>query len=341
MHLLDQQLDLMIRGRFQEARKLSDQLEETTPDEIRHKFNRGWFLLNEGKYQEGFQSLEAGRFIKVYGSSRLPTNKPIWRQEDLTGKTVIINMEGGYGDCIIHIRFVAEIKKRGGKCIICTVPELYSLFSRIEAVDKCININDVSSTPHDYWIPSFSCSWLFGHTFETLPNQPYIFANEGSVEIWKQIIKSEKIKVGIRWSGNPNFEHQQFRKFPPEYLLNLSKYSEIQLYSLQRDNDTIELPDDIVDLQHLLISWEDTAAAIENLDLVITSCTSIAHLSSAMGKPTWVVVPILPYHIWAYGDKHTPWYQNTTKIYRQTIFSRWDNVFIDIENDLVQHFNLK
>jgi hypothetical protein len=285
--------------------------------------------------------LEAGRFINVYGSPRLPTNKPIWRQEDLTGKTVIINMEGGYGDCFIHIRFAAEIKKRGGKCIICTVPQLYSLFSRADGVDKCININDVSSTPHDYWIPSFSCSWLFGHTFENLPNNPYIAANQGSVEIWKQIIKSEKIKIGIRWSGNPNFEHQQFRKFPPEHLLNLSKYSEIQLYSLQRDNDTIELPDDIVDLQHLLISWEDTAAAIENLDLVITSCTSIAHLSSAMGKPTWVVVPILPYHIWAYGDKHSPWYQNTTKVYRQTVFSRWDNVFIDIENDLVQHFNLK
>ena len=112
--------------------------------------------------------------------------------------------------------------------------------------------------------------------------------------IWKNIINSEKPKVGIRWSGSPLFEHQQFRIFPPEPLIDLYKYSDVQLYSLQRDTDTRELPEEIIDLQHIIISWEDTTAAIENMDLVITSCTSIAHLSAAMGKPTWVIVPLLP-----------------------------------------------
>ena len=340
MHLLDQQLDLMIRGRFDEAWELSNKLEEKDPTDIRHRFNRGWFLINQGDFQGGFQSLEAGRFINVYGSPRLPTNKPIWRQEDLTGKTVIINLEGGYGDTIIYARFAREIKARGGKCIFCTVPELFSLFSRIEGVEKCITINEVHNTHHDYWIPSFSCSWLFGHTAETIPNEPYITPNPMSVEIWKQLIKGDKFKVGIRWSGSPQFEHQQFRIFPPEKLIDLRKHDQIQFYSLQRDNDIRELPEEITDLQHLIISWEDTAAAIANLDLVITSCTSVAHLSAAMGKPTWVIVPILPYHIWAYGDEHSPWYQESTKVYRQTEFSKWDDVFINIENDLVKHFNL-
>lgn len=333
MHLLDQQLNLMVRGRIDEAWKICEKIQAETPDDLRHIFNRGWFLINQGKYQEGYKALEAGRFLQVYGGNRLNTKKPIWNQEDLNGKTVIINFEGGYGDNIIFARFSNEIEKRGGITIYCCDRSLHSLFSRISHVAKCITISEIDNTPHDYWIPSFSCSWIFGTTFDTLPNDPYLTPNLNSVEIWKSIINSDKLKVGIRWSGNPKYEHQQFRIFPPELMTNLKKHS-VQLYSLQKDTDVMELPDEIIDLQHLLISWEDTAAAIENMDLVISSCTAVAHLSAAMGKPTWVVVPILPYHIWAYGDKHSPWYPETTRIFRQKDFGSWNETFDEINANL-------
>jgi ADP-heptose:LPS heptosyltransferase len=148
--------------------------------------------------------------------------------------------------------------------------------------------------------------------------------------------------VGIRWSGNPKFEHQQFRIFPPEMLIDLHKDNDhIQFYSLQRDNDLRELPSEIQDLNHILISWEDTAAAIENLDLIITSCTSIAHLASAMGKPTWVIVPILPYHIWAHGDRHSPWYSEQTVVYRQNKFGQWTDTFQQVRDELLLKFPKK
>ena len=341
MHLIDQQLNLMIRGRFDEAWELCKKLEEVDPNDLRHRFNKGWFLINQGKLQEGFQSLEAGRFLKVYGSPKIPTDKPIWNQEDLKDKIVIIALEAGFGDQMIHARFATEVYKRGGKCVLCCDSRLHALFSRIEGVERCITLPQVLETRHDFWIPGFSCSWIFGHEFDTLPNKPYLSANPLSVPLWKTLLNSEKPKVGIRWSGSPLFEHQQFRIFPPEPLIDLHKYEELQFYSLQRDTDTRELPESIKDLQHLMISWEDAAAAIYNLDLVITSCTSVAHLSSAMGKPTWVIVPLLPYHIWAYGEDHSPWYQKTTKVYRQTIFGSWDDVFEKVETDLVTYFNLE
>lgn len=341
MHLIDQQLNLMIRGRFDEAWELSQKLEAINPDDLRHRFNRGWFLINQGKLQEGFQCLEAGRFLKVYGSPKIFTTKPIWNQEPLEGKTVIIALEAGFGDQIIYARFATEIYKRGGKCVMCCDKRLHSLFSKIVGVERCITLQEVHETKHDFWIPGFSCSWIFGHTFDTLPNQPYLSANPLSVPIWKSILNSEKRKVGIRWSGSPLFEHQQFRIFSPEPLINLSKYRELQFFSFQRDTDTRELPEEIKDLQFLLLSWDDTAAAIENLDLVITSCTAIAHLASAMGKPTWVIVPLLPYHIWAYGGDHSPWYPKTTKVYRQQEFGKWDQTFEQLEKDLVAHFNLE
>lgn len=340
MHLIDQQLNLMIRGRFDEGWKIAEELERINPNDRRAKFNRGWFLINQGKWQEGFQCLEYGRSLGVYGSGRLNTTKPIWDgTTDLTGKTVIINLEAGYGDNIIQARFATEVWKRGGKAVLCCDSTVHSIFSRIPGVYKCITLAELQSTQHDYWVPGFSCSWLFGHTVDNFPNEPYIFARHESLGIWKTILNTEKPKVGIRWSGNPKFEHQQFRIFPPELLINLHKGKDhIKFFSLQRDTDIRELPDEISDLQHLLISWEDTAACIENLDLIITSCTSIAHLASAMGKPTWVLVPILPYHIWAYGGKHSPWYTENTRVFRQTVFGKWDNVFNEVDKELTDLF---
>ena len=118
MHLIDQQLNLMIRGRFEEGWKLAEQLEDIDPDDPRAKFNRGWFLISHGNLQEGFKCLEYGRPLQVYGSSRLNTTKPIWDGSDLKDKTVILNMEGGYGDNIIYARFATEVWKRGGIAIL-------------------------------------------------------------------------------------------------------------------------------------------------------------------------------------------------------------------------------
>ena len=335
MHLIDQQLNLMIRGRFEEGWKISEELNRDFPNDPRARFNRGWFLINQGKFQEGFQSLEFGRPLNVYGSGKPNTTKPVWDQSDLTGKTVIINMEAGYGDNIIYARFATEVWNRGGKCILCCDKTVHGLFSRIPGVSECITLDQVATTYHDWWIPAFSCSWLFGHTAETMPKEPYIFAKHESIDLWQTILKSDKKKIGIRWSGNPKFEHQQFRVFPPKNLINLHKdFPDCQFYSLQKDNDIHELPDQVVDLKHLLLSWEDTAACIQNLDLVITSCTSIAHLSAAMGKPTWVVVPILPYHIWAYGGDHSPWYQDTTRVFRQKTFGKWEEPFESVKTEL-------
>ena len=225
MHLIDQQLNLMIRGRFEEGWKICQELEKDFPDDSRAKFNRGWFLINQGKFQEGFKCLEYGRALNVYGSGKINTTKPIWDQSDLTDKTVIINLEAGFGDNIIYARFATEVWRRGGTCILCCDKSLHSLFLRIPGVKECITLDQLSSTYHDFWIPGFSCSWLFGHESDTLPNEPYIFAKNESVDLWKTMLNTKKPKIGIRWSGNPQFEHQQFRIFPPKNLINFEKKS--------------------------------------------------------------------------------------------------------------------
>jgi hypothetical protein len=362
MHDIDLMLKLQLTGNHEEARKISDKLEElgiegvkdnegkTSLDGsdiwLRHCFNRGWFILQEGNYQDGCKLLENGRFINVYGSPPLATAAPIFNPEDhdIKGKSIIVSLEGGYGDEIIHARFATSFKKMGAdKVYLAAAPELVSLFSRIEGVDGVILRNQANLVAHDYWVPGFSAGWIAGHTFDDFPSDPYIIPNYDSVKIWDSVINSEKIKVGIRWAGNPKFEHQQFRKFPENFIINISKYKELQLYSLQRDNNIVQLPEGVNDLQHFLISWEDTAAAIQNLDLVITSCTSVAHLAAAMGKETWIVVPCLPYHTWTYKTpeaKTSPYYKNV-RLFRQKEQGTWNDVFQELYKALEEKFNLE
>jgi hypothetical protein len=357
-HEIDQMLAYQLEGKHKEARELSDKLEKIGKDEIldpkgnntadiwmRHCFNRGWFMIQDGDYQKGCQLLENGRFLSVYGSPPLQTGAPIFNPDthDIKGKSIIVSLEGGYGDEIIHARFATSFKNLGAKAVyIAAAPELVSVFSRIEGVDKVILRNQAHTVPHDFWVPGFSSGWVAGHTFKDFPSKPYLSPIPESVKIWESMIKSDKIKVGIRWAGNPKFEHQQFRKFPENFITNLAKYDELQVYSLQRDHNLIKLPENVIDLQYMLLSWEDTMASIANLDIVITSCTSIAHLAAAMGKETWVMVPVLPYHTWTHKapDSDASPYYDCVKLFRQE-GTKWNSAFQKMYKALEKKYKLK
>lgn len=358
MHPIDQELKLMLEGKFAEGWKISEEMQAMGPEGIvdekgkphpelwpRHSFNRGWFLLQQGLYQEGCQLLENGRSLQVYGNGFLKTAAPLWNPElhPTEGKKVILSLEGGFGDEIIHARFATDLKKLGfDKVYIAAAPQLISVLSRIEGVDAVFQRDQAHTVAHDYWVPAFSAGWVCGNTFDTIYKGPYLSVLPDSRAVWNSFINTDKIKVGIRWAGNPKFEHQQFRLFPNEFLTNLSNYSELQLFSFQRDDNVVDLPENIIDLQHMLISWEDTLAALEQMDLVITSCTSVAHAAAALGKPTWVIVPVLPYHTWAWGapESSVSPYYGSVKLFRQQEAKSWGKTFDLLYGDLEKQFNL-
>lgn len=338
-HLIDVELEHALHGRFDEAWEISEHLERVldrrTENYQRHAFNRGWCLLQRGEFQSGMQHLEFGRWLRTYGSPQV-SRKPIWNPQFhlLRGKTVLLNSEGGYGDEIMHARFAKSLHDLGARVVLGCDEGLVPLFKRIVGADLVLEHSEARRQEHDYWIPAFSAAWLCGYTFETLPGAAYLKANEASVEMWKGMLQGKGMKIGIRWAGNPQFEHQQFRKFPLEPFFDIIANTDAQFYSFQRDADTVKnLPPNVTDLQHLLISWEDTAAAIANMDLVVTSCTAIAHLSAAMGKPTWVIVPILSYHCWAKAGRASPWYESVV-LFRQKKFGEWDAPMAALRHEL-------
>ena len=135
-------------------------------------------------------------------------------------------------------------------------------------------------------------------------------------------------KVGIKWAGNPEFEHEQHRVFSEELMFDA--VGNANCISLQKDG---EVPDWMG--KPSLESWEDTRDAISRCDLVISSCTSVAHLSAAMGIETWIVVPILPYYLWALPGETTPHY-DCVKLFRQTKYGCWKDPFDKIKKELLQ-----
>tara|TARA_R110000803_G_scaffold12063_1_gene35319 strand:- start:97 stop:708 length:612 start_codon:yes stop_codon:yes gene_type:complete len=175
----------------------------------------------------------------------------------------------------------------------------------------------------DYWVPAMSAGVALKHEWGDVKGEPYI----------KRTAESEN-KIGVRWSGNPMFEHQQHRLFDAELMFDLVKDSDC--ISLQKDDDDnadgLVLAPDWME-KPTLETWQDTQRAISRCDLVITSCTGVAHLAGAMGLETWIVVPILSYYLWALPINKSPYYDSVT-LFRQEKYGCWKAPFAKLKEQL-------
>ena len=150
--------------------------------------------------------------------------------------------------------------------------------------------------------------------------------------------KNKRPVIGVRWQGNPKFEHEQNRKFPLKPFFDAMKEIDADFICLQRDEGTSECPDFIKKVP--LNNWEETRDAISKCDLVISSCTSIAHLAGAMGVKTWIIVPVLNYYIWSVPGNKTPYY-DSVQLFRQEKFGCWKAPIASMKQELVNTYSNK
>jgi hypothetical protein len=323
--LLDEQVAAGLRGDFQRGWEIAEELARTTPDCHRAAFNRAWYEMMRGNLLRGLELLDRGRWERSFGDPPLPTNKPIYRNENLEGKHLLLCSEGGYGDEIINVRFAKDFAERGAKVIVTCDAALKSVFSRVPGVSAVVGHKAAREVYHDFWVPAMSAARVLEKEYATLSGSPFLSVSPEYRAKWKEFFErnyslKERPRLGLRFYGNPQFEHEQHRKFPKEGLL--SAVGNRPWVNLQKEETDLRLE-----------SWEDTLAVIEQLDLVITSCTSVAHAAAGLGKKTWVIVPILPYYVWAYPGGKSPWYQSV-RLFRQKKFGEWESVFAEIAEAL-------
>lgn len=306
--LLDMQRDASRVGDFEKARQISELL----PDTDRAAFNKGWIALYDGKLQEGYTLLNRGRREDIFGDGHIGTHRPLWQGEK---GIVLLYLEGGFGDQIHQVRYAREIAKRGCKVIVSCSYELATLFTDVEGVSAVVQHEAARGVYFDYWVQGMSAVLPLKLEYKDLDGSPYIRKTAENLG-----------NIGIRWNGNPNFQDEAYRRFPAELLFKTVEGKGV--ISLQHGEGSELKPASIP--QADVHDWEATRKAISECKLVISSDTSVAHLSAAMGIETWIVVPVLPYFLWALPGKKTPYYNSVT-LFRQQKFGDWTTPFEEMK----------
>lgn len=315
--LLDLQLEASLRGDHDAAWEMLKQLAVQAPDDPRAAFNRGWHLMARGALLEGHRQLSHGRSLGVWGSPPV-SGAPIWSGAK---ETVLLDLEGGLGDQIHCVRYAANLAAAGAQVVVGCAPELGRLFKDQPGVCAVVARDHAGWVYHDSQVPGLDAPLILNLEWADVSGAPYIARPR----------MPTPGRIGLRWQGNPTFEHEQHRRFPTELMFQAAEGLASEFVSLQRDAGADMRPPWCAEVD--LSDWSATQASLASCELVITSCTSVAHLAGAMGVETWVVVPASSYFIWAAPGDRSPHY-DSVRLFRQGPGANWAKPFTEIREAL-------
>lgn len=335
-------------GRLDEAIDYLRHVTKIAPDFADAHWNLALTLLLSGDYCNGLKEYEWR--LKVPDIPVRKFHQPIWNGSVQPGKTLLIHAEQGMGDVIQFVRYTALVLKRVGRVILDCHEPLLRLLSDINGVDQVVSTGKTLPM-FDLHLPMLSLPGVLGTTLDNIPNDmPYLKADAGLIDKWRAKINTEKYRVGVVWAGNPRHEDDHNRSIKLSAFARLLTIPEVTFYSLQKeetgvrimgqgtrdktedeDTNSTAIYDDLnlIDTGPELADFADTAALIDNLDLIISVDTAVAHLAGAMGKPVWLLLPFAPDWRWMLERKDTPWYP-TMRIFRQSGPGDWDGVLEDV-----------
>ncbi len=319
---------LLDQGQVEDALRYIDQALAIQPQHPIARYNRALMLLTQGHFGAGFPEYE-WRF-QTSEFPPCPFQQPKWDGSDLQGKTLLLHAEQGLGDTIQFIRYSAIAAQTGGRVILTCHKPLMRLLSTLPGIAH-ITPMGTPLPPFDVYVPLLSLPGILGTTLETVPaTVPYLHSPDPTWQLPPAPVTQPRLKVGLVWSGGNLYKHNQSRSFTLSTLEPLLQVPNIAFYSLQKGIPQIEITnlgwqEKLVDLSDRLTDMAETAAAIAQLDLVITVDTSVAHLAGALGKPVWVLLAQVPDWRWLQERTDSPWYP-TMRLFRQQQAGDWQGV---------------
>jgi Flp pilus assembly protein TadD len=312
------------RGAFADAEATLRQALRLAPESPVLRYN--WSLLMHllGRTSEAWDGWE-----QRFRAGAVPTrafSQPQWQGEPLGHRRLLVHTEQGLGDVIQFARYLPSIE---GNVLFEAPPRLIRLLSSNPALPPMIPDGSPPPLPIDTVVPLLS---LPARTRLPAVEPPYLFAEPDRVARWRQRIGTGGIRVGINWQGFPGRFEDRGRSFPLDLFEPLAAVPNVRLISLQKGEAEAQiaaagLPVETLDgLDTGPDAFLDTAAVMANLDLVVTSDTSIAHLAGALGRPVWVALRFVPDWRWMLGRTDSPWYPSM-RLFRQTSDGDWPPVF--------------
>ncbi len=283
-------------------------------------------LLLQGRYEEGWREYEWRWQKSDFTSPCRHTDIPLWDGSPLKGKTILLHAEQGFGDAIQFIRYTPLVATHGGTVIIECHPQLVRLFQSLPDVHSVVPFG-AALPPFNCQAPLLSLPGIFGTTLQTIPSAyPYLTASEELRLKWSVLMSvyPAKRRVGLVWAG---------KKYPDPLrscrlaeLAPLLSLNNVTFFSLQLGVEAgLPFGMNMVDLTGQIDDFADTAALIEQLDLVITIDTAVAHLVGAMGKQFYLMIPFAPDWRWLLECSDSAWYPSA-HIFRQKQPGDWSDV---------------
>jgi tetratricopeptide (TPR) repeat protein len=305
------------------------------PDDAEAHWNIAQALLLSGNFKEGWKEYEWRLKVKDFHSRTF--SEPLWDGSDIAGLSILLHAEQGLGDTIQFIRYVPLVAKPDTTIIVSCQKELRSLLQNVKGVSTVVSYGE-PLPQFDVHCPLLSLPLLFSTTLDNIPAKiPYISADTLLVQKWREKIQPDKSKVniGIVWAGNPKFPNDVKRSCSYDIFLPLAGLSNVALYSLQKREVTCQAKNfpmgmQLIDYTGDIHDFSDTAGLIENLDVVISVDTAVAHLAGALGKPVWTLLPYSPDWRWMLNRNDSPWYPSM-RLFRQPSRGDWRSVIEDVK----------
>ena len=293
----------------------------------------GWLAL--GNFADGWKEYEWRWKLKDVQKRSL--ERPRWDGSDLQGRTLLVYAEQGLGDSLQFARYFSILKKKNGRILFDCPPALLPLMSRCPGIDRLIPQGS-PGIEFDFQIPLLSLPGLLQTTVGTVPaDTPYLFAKPPLVAQWrKKLAAVPGFKIGIAWQGSLKYKGDRHRSIPLKHFGALARIPGVQLVSLQKSEpgtrqikeigESFSLMELGPDFDEKNGAFEDTAAVMRCLDLVIGIDSSIVHLAGALGVPVWLPLTVAVDWRWLRLRDDSPWYP-TIRLFRQTTFGDWPEVF--------------
>lgn len=330
-------------GRLDNALACYNQAIKLRPNDCSAYWHMSLALLLSGNLIDGLQLYESrwadSEEFSFTGEKR-SFPQPLWLgMESLDNQTILIHCEQGFGDALQFCRYVKLVSDLGAKIILEAPKPLIDLFSDLEGVSQLV-IKGGDLPPIDYHCPLLSLPLAFKTTLETIPScHSYLSPNPTKVEFWNQKLGAQKkIRIGIAWSSTSAYKNDFKRSLLLSDFVKALPNEDYEYICLQKeikdcDKDFFNSFGKIKFFGEDLKDFGDTAALIDCVDLVISTCTSVPHLSAALGRETWILLSYVPDWRWLLGREDSPWYP-TVKLFRQEEFDDWSKVLDRVKENL-------
>lgn len=311
------------------------------PDYIDAAFGLSYVYLKGMNFDKGWELYEH-RFNKTIAVALPDFKSPRWDGSDITGKKLFVFLEQGLGDALMFSRYLPVLRDKGVQLVAWVYKPLRSLFeANFPYVSFVDEIESLTEDDYDFYIPAMSLPHVMRTQPDTIPYpNGYIQANAEKVEWYNhQFFNNKELKVGLVWQCKNKYPKDANRSVADvRYFEPLTRLEGIKLYSFQKGEGETQLenlPDgfNIENVASTFNDFDDTAAAIMGLDLVISVDTSVLHLAGALNKPTLLLLPFDSDWKWFMDLDSTPWY-NCVKIFKQSEMGNWNTVIENVAREL-------